>query len=972
MSSGDAGRAPGTRVSAPVVQRSLAKPGTSTCGAGLVQRKCACGSAQSSVGNTCEECGSRPLQRKLSVGNSDDAYEREADRVASMVTQNQRLAAPLRQTRIPIQRVAMHESNLDSAPPSVETALSNGGAPMEAGVRQEMEARFGYDFSHVRVHADSAANASARHLDARAYTSGSHVVFGAGMYSPRTSAGRFLIAHELTHVIQQGGGSSAIQRDKDTASEAMTASDLIDAYSLAHGVVNVPALVKHLARIVRAHPRPDRYLQDVFGYLHEEWSGIEDNIGAELVARLGEPFIEKVARMSDGLYALSLIYRAIITGDATDYERKHANLVLFAKARLDSPEKFTELTKRRPDGRRTRIFPIRFMRVSGGDYATPEVTFQTDGNLRVKYPSQCREPMFEKDFRTLGDIFGAGDVVNANQVVGIRDYESGGRVEYLPALALIDYANRATESTMGKIIEVSAIAATLGFGGGAVAGGEAAGGGLAATRITSTAIWGARLKKAISVLDTAAEVIGAVAFVIDEQREWISDKLGAPGRFLVKCADVANSAATIYGFGRLATGGVKMVKEFRDASKAARAEAKRLKDVNRIASDEAALIDDIDREVAKFADDVDAAAPQAKPDAAPTKKSGNGSQANNTAGKPVNLKQHDVDRIHASAKAHGIPPKELERQADQLAQNAGDPRNVKAPESGAVDAEMATDGHKFTRNRNRRTWCRESLKKCEIDLGQTVNTNVDAAKAARRAQRDAARQHLDELRKRPPQRGSVGPGWDHANFPDGPGRRWRPGDPPDMPTGGNYPTFSTVRQRAWRNLAHNELELRNAGKASRYTGKAPDITPVEGLSNEDLLSMRRTGTSRPGYEIEHSRIPQRVGRMMEEAGLPANDARRLSKTGDPSNLDPLPQEMHAVVDERAHQWKHRNKSLPAAIDDRIEFPLRSMRNDEIQEFVDAVKSRNIDLGATEAGQKLRKALQAEKAARGHSARWSVP
>jgi hypothetical protein len=69
-----------------------------------------------------------------------------------------------------------------------------------------MEPRFGFDFSHVRVHADSHAAEAARTVNARAFTLGSSVVFGAGRYAPGTSEGRQLLAHELTHVVQQGSG----------------------------------------------------------------------------------------------------------------------------------------------------------------------------------------------------------------------------------------------------------------------------------------------------------------------------------------------------------------------------------------------------------------------------------------------------------------------------------------------------------------------------------------------------------------------------------------------------------------------------------------------------------------------------------------------------------------------------------------------------------------------------------------------
>jgi hypothetical protein len=72
-----------------------------------------------------------------------------------------------------------------------------------------MEGRFGHDFSQVRVHTDASADTSARAVRARAYTVGSDIVFRTGEYQPGTSGGERLLAHELTHVVQQGGTPAA-------------------------------------------------------------------------------------------------------------------------------------------------------------------------------------------------------------------------------------------------------------------------------------------------------------------------------------------------------------------------------------------------------------------------------------------------------------------------------------------------------------------------------------------------------------------------------------------------------------------------------------------------------------------------------------------------------------------------------------------------------------------------------------------
>lgn len=87
---------------------------------------------------------------------------------------------------------------------------ASSGQPLDPSARSFMEQRFGVDFSPVRVHAGAEAAVSAHSLGAHAYTVGQHVVFGAGRYQPATNEGKRLLAHELTHVIQQSGTSAGI------------------------------------------------------------------------------------------------------------------------------------------------------------------------------------------------------------------------------------------------------------------------------------------------------------------------------------------------------------------------------------------------------------------------------------------------------------------------------------------------------------------------------------------------------------------------------------------------------------------------------------------------------------------------------------------------------------------------------------------------------------------------------------------
>jgi hypothetical protein len=86
---------------------------------------------------------------------------------------------------------------------------SGGGAPLDKDTRGFMESRLGADFSDVRVHTDTTANDSARSVQAYAYTVGSDVVFQSGKYEPESDSGKRMLAHELTHVVQQRSGPVA-------------------------------------------------------------------------------------------------------------------------------------------------------------------------------------------------------------------------------------------------------------------------------------------------------------------------------------------------------------------------------------------------------------------------------------------------------------------------------------------------------------------------------------------------------------------------------------------------------------------------------------------------------------------------------------------------------------------------------------------------------------------------------------------
>lgn len=172
------------------------------------------------------------VQAKLQVNAPGDALERQADQVAAKVANGPGLgpatAGPRLQPSSPsIQRKAQQPEG----PASAElngSDLQQGGHPMPAPLQQDMESAMGADLSRVRLHTDAPAAERARGIGAKAFTYGQHIHFNHAEFAPQTIQGRFLIAHELTHTLQQGK-APMIQRAPDPKAVAPVADPVEEA-----------------------------------------------------------------------------------------------------------------------------------------------------------------------------------------------------------------------------------------------------------------------------------------------------------------------------------------------------------------------------------------------------------------------------------------------------------------------------------------------------------------------------------------------------------------------------------------------------------------------------------------------------------------------------------------------------------------------------------------------------------------------
>lgn len=190
-----------------------------------------------------------------------DIYEQEAERGFQ---QGMHVAEPSPQLTKPVEGP---DTGQIPVPPIVHRALATSGYPLDAATRTSMESRFGHDFGCVRLHGDAEASASARAVNAKAYTVGNDIVVGEGQPTSETAAGRQLLAHELAHVVQQSRGGSVPEVDPSAPHErdALAATD-----ALATGQTPIPVASNTGVGLAR-----DKYGGDVYGRTTHSGSGVQ-------------------------------------------------------------------------------------------------------------------------------------------------------------------------------------------------------------------------------------------------------------------------------------------------------------------------------------------------------------------------------------------------------------------------------------------------------------------------------------------------------------------------------------------------------------------------------------------------------------------------------------------------------------------------------------------------------------------------
>ncbi len=187
------------------------------------------------------------IQTKLTVGPQDDPLEKEADHTADAVMRMsqpgfiQRKCAHCEEEERQVQRkgtsflqAKSNDTAISDATQSAIQSSRGAGHAMDAGIRSFMSQRFGHNFNNVTIHTGSDAVQMSRELNAKAFTVGSDIYFNQGEYQPASDHGKHLLAHELTHVLQQGAGGQqpvSVQR-RVFDSHVMTTARILNTLGL--------------------------------------------------------------------------------------------------------------------------------------------------------------------------------------------------------------------------------------------------------------------------------------------------------------------------------------------------------------------------------------------------------------------------------------------------------------------------------------------------------------------------------------------------------------------------------------------------------------------------------------------------------------------------------------------------------------------------------------------------------------------
>ncbi|MFI2508912.1 DUF4157 domain-containing protein [Streptomyces sp. NPDC018972] len=524
-------------------------------------------------------------------------------------------------------------------------------APLEHGLRLDLEGRFGTELGSVRVHTGPGADADARRLGAAAFTAGQDIFVRSDRFAPFTREGRSLLAHEVTHTVQQRKGhrfggavgpltvsdpADPAEREADLVADRLErgvplppvgqggkagpaavllspASDTISRHTSWYGDLDERALGRELLNRARA---------DDFAFVQETLDALgstdRDDVAYEFCVAAGDPDIVRMTTSASGRAVVDRLFDELTEGSKDPDEQRQADRLLRAKAARIRPEDFLTGV------RSAKIFPFRVPGLTVFDDAPISAQRRPGGRIRVHMPTHVLDTaMFRAETRTLPvDTFIGGIELPENEIVGVRLYDLGGGIVYRPALILVELSNETTTTVLTKLAEAVGIGLTLGAG-------SLVGLGVEATLAARVLLWA----------DRAAFVLGTLTSVIKEHRGEILARFGDTGREFLQYVEYVHSATAIYGFARVALSLGSLVNGLRTAYRNLRSAAEKEGATRGLAGDLTANTEELLRK----AEDIQGA----KASAAPRESRPGGTEPPTTR-LPVTVEESPLAKVRAA------------------------------------------------------------------------------------------------------------------------------------------------------------------------------------------------------------------------------------------------------------------------------------------------------------------------------------
>jgi hypothetical protein len=532
------------------------------------------------------------VQAKLEVGAPDDEYERAADRAADQVLRMPAEGPPgplpedeedlIQKQAMPsislLQRQpdALGEGQVLPAPGGVRRqadgpvgssgeggsvgpstasrieSLHGRGELLDAKTRADFETRFGRDFSRVQVHTGPDAGQLAHDLRARAFTTRQDIYFAPGRYDPQTPQGQHLLAHELTHVIQQSD-MSVIHAGHTKEKRGLLQRTLEEAWALKSryttwwGNLDETALGRELLRLVLGGQ-----LTLADEVLTALWSTNRDDVAYGFMLAATDAQLVRLAATTTSRRFLDRLFDELTSGSVAPEEQQQADRILQVTARATvSVGAFEAATT----SRRTKIFPFRLPGFTVLNDAPIEARRERGGIWVRSFVRVLGTAEFRAETATLPtECFLQGIVLPETEVIGVRLYDQGGIIHYTTPLFLIQLANATDQQVLEKMLEAAGIGLTLGTG-------ALAGLGVEASMAARVLLWA----------DRAAFVLGTVTSILREHRSWLVEQFG-PG--FMDAVDIVYSAAAIYGIARVALEAPRIILGLRNSYRAFRGAAR--------------------------------------------------------------------------------------------------------------------------------------------------------------------------------------------------------------------------------------------------------------------------------------------------------------------------------------------------------------------------------------------------------------